>query len=98
MTKYYEKNDTMVGRQIADEFILVPVKQGVGHLDCMYVLNDVGRRIWELLDNGSTTIEKIATVIVREYEVEIPQAEADTLEFLEQMKEIGAVMEKAEVS
>jgi hypothetical protein len=93
MIKHYGKNDMMVGRKIADEFILVPIRQTVGDLQCMYTLNGVGARIWELID-GHSTIDDITTAIVREYEVETPQAKADVIEFLEQMKEIGAVVEK----
>ena len=95
MTKYYEKGGIMVGRRVADEFILVPIRQNVGDLQCMYTLNGVGARIWELVD-GHTTIEEITSTIVREYEVETPQARTDVVEFLDQMKDIGAIIERRE--
>jgi hypothetical protein len=95
MTQYYKKNDMMVGRKIADEFILVPIRQNAGDLQCMYSLNGVGARIWELID-GHASVEEITSTIVREYEVETPQAKADVVEFLAQMKEIGAVVEKSD--
>ena len=97
MTKYYKKDDTTVGRKIADEFILVPIRQNVGDLHYMYTLNNVGCRIWELL-NGGTTVEKIVSILTQEYEVEAPQAEADVIEFLAQMEEIGAVVERVKMS
>jgi hypothetical protein len=93
MSIHYQKDPGMVGRRIADEFILVPIRQTVGDLQCMYTLNGVGARIWELIDDHAT-VDEITSAIVREYEVEIPQAKADVIEFLEQMKEIGAVVEK----
>jgi hypothetical protein len=93
MATIYEKDGMMVGRKIADETVLVPISQNVADLTYMYTLNNVGSRIWELLDGG-TTVEKIAAALVREYEVEYPQAEADVIEFLEQMKEVGAVVER----
>ena len=89
----YKKDDSMVGRKVANEFILVPIKQNVADLQYMYSLNEVGGRIWELLDDF-TSVEKIVSTLVQEYEVEAPQAEADVLEFLAQMKEIGAIMEE----
>jgi hypothetical protein len=95
MTTYYEKNAMMVGRRVADEFILVPIRQDIGDLQCMYTMNGVGTRIWELI-NGHTTVEEITSAIVREYEVETPQAKADVVEFLDQMKAIGAVLERQE--
>jgi hypothetical protein len=94
MATYYDKDSSMVGRKIADEYILVPVRQNVGDLQCMYTLNGVGARIWELV-NGRNTVDDITSTIVREYEVETPQAKADVIEFLGQMKEIGAIVEKS---
>ena len=93
MTKYFTKNPSMVAREIAGEMILVPVKQNASDLQCMYTLNGVGTRIWELI-NGHTTVDGITSTIVREYEVETPQAKADVVEFLDQMKAIGAIVEK----
>ena len=93
MAKIYEKDTMMVGRKIADEVVLVPISQNMADLTYMYTLNSVGGRIWELLDGG-TTAEAIISTLVREYEVEYPQAEADVIEFLGQMKEIGAIVER----
>ena len=88
--KYYEKEESMVSRKIADELILVPIKQKVGDIQSMYTLNEVGSRIWELIDGG-TSVEAIASILTQEYEVEAYQAEADTREFLEQLEQIGAI-------
>ena len=87
---YYEKDENIVSRKIADELILVPIKQKVGDIQSMYTVNEVGSRIWELIDGG-TSVEAIASVLTQEYEVEATQAEADTREFLEQLMQIGAV-------
>jgi hypothetical protein len=94
---YYKKDDMMVSRKIADEMILVPIKHNVGDLAYMFTLNDVASRIWELIDGGKN-LEEIVSVLTQEYEVEAHQAEADVLEFLAQMKDIGAIVEKAEGS
>lgn len=94
MTKYFTKNGMMIGRKIADEFILVPIRQDIGDLQCMYTMNKVGGRIWELLDGTGTTVEEIVSVITDEFEVEAPEAKADVIDFLKQMKEIGAVVER----
>ncbi len=95
MTTYYGKDSSMVARAVAGETILVPIRQNVGDLQCMYTLNDVGSRIWELLDGG-ITVEEIVSTLTKEYEVETPQAKVDVDEFLAQMKEIGAVVERDE--
>jgi hypothetical protein len=95
MAKRYEKNSSIVARQIGNEFILVPIRQNVGDLECIYSLNEVGGRIWQLV-NGGRTLEDIVAALVAEYNVKASQAEVDVLEFLAQMKEIGAIIEKPE--
>jgi hypothetical protein len=96
MINYFEKDGMMVGRMIADEFILVPIRQNVSDLQYMYTLNKIGSRIWQLLDTHKTVGELVAA-ITKEYDVEMPQAETDVIEFLDQLLEIGAVEEKAAV-
>ncbi len=83
----------MVARKIAGEIIMVPIRQNVGDLHCMYTLNGVASRIWELI-NGHTTVDEIVTHLTQQYEVEAPEAEADVIEFLAQMKSIGTIVEK----
>lgn len=95
MARYFQKSNSMVGRKIADEFILVPIRKDRADLQHIYTLNGVGARIWELID-GQTTVEQITSTIVREYEVETPEAQVDVIEFLEQMKGIGSIIEKQE--
>jgi len=91
--KYYKRDESMIGRKIADELILVPTKQNVADIQCIYTLNELGGRIWELI-NGSTSVEAIVSVLTQEYEVETEQAEADLKDFLNQLEQIGAVILK----
>lgn len=88
--KQYFKDESMVGRKIADEMILVPVKQNVAEINSIYSLNELGARIWELLDEHAA-LAAIVSVITREYKVEEKQAEADIHEFLGHLVEIGAI-------
>lgn len=88
--KCFTKKDVMVERKIADEFILVPIRQHVADLESIYVLNEVGGRIWELVD-GKRPIKEIRDIIVKEFEVSSEQAEADLREFLEQLQNIGGI-------
>ncbi|MFC1948422.1 PqqD family protein [Chloroflexota bacterium] len=88
--KRYKRDDSIVGRKIADEYILVPTKQNAAEIQCMYTLNDIGGRIWELLDDVNS-VERIVAAIAQEYRVEVDIAEFDVLEFLDQLEDIGAV-------
>jgi hypothetical protein len=93
-SRAYTKNPNMVVRKIANEIVLVPIKNNVGDLACIYNLNEIGGRIWELID-GATTVEQMRDKIVEEYEVTPEQAEADIIEFLDQLEQEGAVSPSA---
>ena len=95
MTRYYDKDPAMVSRQIAGELILVPIRQNVGDLQCMYTLNQIGSRIWDLLTGGKA-VEDIVSVLTQEYEVESEQAEADVADLLSQLEDIGAIVPRVE--
>jgi len=90
MTKRYNKNSSMVARRVANEVVLVPVRQNVADLQRIYTTNEVGARIWELIDSGETVADIILT-ISSEYEVEQKQAEADVIEFLDHLESVGAI-------
>lgn len=90
LTRCYHKSSSMVARRVADEVILVPIRQNVGDLQSIYTLNEVGARIWELLDNEGTVADMVSAV-AKEYEVEQPKAEADLADFLAQLESIGAI-------
>ena len=57
-TGTYIKSGEFVTRAIAGETIVVPIKAGVGDLDSIYTLNEVGATIWGLID-GTTTVDGI---------------------------------------
>jgi hypothetical protein len=76
----------VVGRVVGDEAVLVIPGKGE-----VKVLNEVGARLWSLAD-GQHTIAAMAAVISTEYETEPSQAEADALEFVEQLMQKGVLV------
>jgi coenzyme PQQ biosynthesis protein PqqD len=54
------------------------------------VLNEVGTRIWSLID-GKRSVSDIIRMIVQEYQVSQKDAENDTLEFLAALNEKGVI-------
>jgi len=48
------------------------------------VLNEVGTRIWKMVD-GQRSVREIAAKIWEEYDVEQVEAEDDTLEFIKEL-------------
>jgi GeoRSP system PqqD family protein len=55
----------------------------------LHRLNAVGTRVWEICDEQS--VSQIVAAIVTEFEVEASVAERDVCEFLENLRELGAV-------
>lgn len=91
LNKVYKKSDSVVSRKIADEFILVPIKQNVGDLESIYTLNEVAARIWELID-GKIKVREIKDKIVEEFKVTPEEAEKDLLDHLQQLEGIKAII------
>ncbi len=92
LDKVYKKSDSIVSRKIANEFILVPIRQDVGDLGSIYTLNEVAARIWELID-GNRKAGEIKDRIVKEFEVTPEEAEKDLREHLRQLEKIKAITE-----
>ncbi len=90
LDKVYKKSDSIVSRKIADEFILVPIRQNVGDLESISTLNEVAARIWELID-GKKKVREIKDKIVEEFKVTPQQAEKDLIEYLKQLVKIEAI-------
>lgn len=88
--KQYTKDVNIVAREIADEYILVPLSQSAEDVESIYTLNEVGAQIWELLD-GDRSLREVRDIIVAEFEVTTDEATADLLEFLQQLESINAI-------
>lgn len=90
LNKRYVKDDSIVFRKIADEFILVPIRKKADEIDGIYTMNEVAGRIWELID-GLKSLSDIKNIIIEEFEVSPEVAEKDLIEFINQLEHIGAV-------
>jgi hypothetical protein len=75
-------NENLPGKTQA--IIVLP---GIGKVK---VINEVGARIWSFV-NGVYTIGEIAEKICQEFDVELAQAQQDTLEFLVELDQKGAI-------
>ena len=93
LDKVYKKSDSIVSRKIADEFILVPIRQNVGDLESISTLNEVAARIWELID-GKKKVREIKDVILDEYEVTPEKSETDISKYIKELEKIGAIQVK----
>ena len=90
MARRYEKNPSVVFREIAGEAILVPIHQDVANMQSIYALDSVGADIWNLID-GQRTVGEIMDALLVEYDVEPTDLSRDLDEFVEQLASVGAI-------
>ena len=91
LEKCPQKDPNIVSRMIADEVILVPIRQNVGDLESFYTLNEVGAFIWDLI-NGKRQAKDIKEMLIEEFEVSEEEAGENLIEFIKQLEEISAIV------
>lgn len=79
-------------REIAGEFLLVPVGAAAAKFNGLITMNEVGKFIFQTLQDEHT-VQEVATLITKEYDVPLQTALADTEEFIGQLRKIGALMD-----
>jgi len=89
--RIFQKNENFVFRQIDDETILVPIKDNLGDMGSIYNLNEVGAFVWKHL-NGQASLADIRQMILDTFEVSEREADIDLSDFVNQLKEIDAIL------
>lgn len=79
-------------RNVANTHIVVPVSQNTLNYRGMLSLNESGAFLWEVLEKGVDK-EGLLTALLDEYDVPEEIAAADIDEFLDHMRQIGALEE-----
>jgi len=92
LDKVYRVSERIASRKIVDEVILVPLRDKVAEMESLYSLNEVGARVYELID-GKRAVRDIVAAIVEEFEVDSRQAESDVTQFVEQLLSINGIEE-----
>ena len=97
LDRCYQKDPSTPSREIANEIILVPIKQKLVDVNSIYLLQDeVAVRTWELFD-GKNKISDIVGIICAEFDVTTEQAQKDIIEFIIQMENIGGLIKETKV-
>ncbi len=81
------QNPAIITREAIDELVLVNLEKK----DSPLFLNEVGARIWSLLD-GQYTVSTISTIIAAEFDADLPAVQADVIEFLARLEAMGALL------
>lgn len=84
-------SEDFVMREIAGEYVIVPVGNTASNFVGLISTNEIGSIIFEALSN-ECTLEDLTKLIINQYEVETEVAERDISEFLQQLKDIQALI------
>lgn len=90
LERSFSKSTDLTTRAIAGETLIVPVTGRVGDLDSIYTLNEVGSRVWQLI-NERITVRQIVESVIEEFEVTRAEAEQDVVELINSMVEAGLI-------
>jgi hypothetical protein len=90
VVQYTDDTRSFATRQIAGETLIMPIAGRTADLESIYVLNEVGSRIWQLV-GSPTTADRIVEVVAREFDVSADQAAGDVAEFLEALDARGLI-------
>ncbi len=89
-TAILRKNKEIVTRVIEDETILLPIYKTSDEINCIYTLNKVASRVWELID-GKRTLTEIKDKLLKEFDTAPEEVDKEMEKFLKDLKEIKAV-------
>ena len=90
-SKVLRKNADMVTRVIDDETILLPIYKTSKEINCIYTLNKVASRVWELID-GKKTLGEIKKIILKKFDTTPKEADKEMQKLLKDLKEIKAIV------
>jgi len=85
------KNPNVVTRVILDETILLPVYKRSSEINCIYTLNKVASRVWEMID-GKKNIAIIKKQVLEEFDATPRESEKGLDKLLGELKKIKAVI------
>jgi hypothetical protein len=87
----FARAERMVGRKVADDFLLIPIVGRGADADGIFDLNRVGAFIWEQFD-GRRDGRKILASLIEQFDVDPARAEADYLDFAGKLLSVGALI------
>lgn len=84
-------NPLFILREIADEYVVIPVGEQADRLHGILKLNEEGAFLWKLMEKEQTE-ETLFFALLNEYQVEADTAKKDISVFLEELKRIGCLL------
>lgn len=84
--------DNFLLKEIAGNYMVVPVGNELVDMNCMITLNESGAFLWKSLSE-ETTREEVLEAMLKEYDVDKETALSDIDEFIEGLRNMGALDE-----
>lgn len=84
------KNPNVVTRVIGDETILLPIYKTSYEISCIYTLNKVASRVWEMFD-GKKDLSEIKKRVLKEFDTTPKEADKELEKLLKDLNEIKAI-------
>lgn len=80
----------LIKRNIAGDTVLVPVGRTVYESNGLFVLNELGAFIWDILPQVDSE-EEICKAVLEEYDVSAEEAAADIAKFLGKLRQLDII-------
>lgn len=80
----------LIKRVICNETVLIPVGKTVLDSNGLFVLNELGAFIWDLLPDVQTA-DQICDFVLAEYDVSREEASRDISEFLQKLRDLNII-------
>ena len=90
----YRKKEKVVVRRIAGETLLVPIRGSLADMQRLYVLDEVGKHVWDMLD-GENALSEMSNSVCADFEVDAEKAGSDIKDFLAELQSADLVEEVA---
>ena len=81
-------------REIAGVYVIVPTGEAAYRFQGLITVNDTGAFLWEQLQSGEQTEEKLTDALCNEYETDRTEAAGDVAEFLRTLREHNILAKK----
>ncbi len=94
LNKVYAPSGDVVAREVAGEFIIVPIASGVGDMeDEIFSLNETGKSIWDKL-SPAKSLKDVARELSVEFEGPLAKIEKDCVGLVQELLKRKIVIEK----
>lgn len=84
-------SEDFVLRQVADTWVVLPLKTDTVDFNGMIRLNGSGAVLWKCLEQGATR-EELVQALTSQYEVSREEAARDVDEFIETLNKVGCLL------